>query len=88
MKSLYKIESPLGADGGKVGGEIGIEESNLVVEAKVTYPLAKFVEPAAKVADGIIDQIEKWIPGDQKAEAEKLKAQARAQLVAAFSEQK
>ena len=80
MKKIY--ETALGGDGAKVGAYI--EGADLTVKA--TYPLGKVLEPVNKVIDEIIDKVEAWIPGDQKAIAEGMKADAHKRLIALLSE--
>jgi len=80
MKKIY--ETALGGDGAKVGAYI--EGADLTVKA--TYPLGKVLLPVNKVIDEIIDKVEAWIPGDQKAIAEGMKADAHKRLVELLSE--
>lgn len=88
MKTIGKIEQALGEQG-NAAASVGVEGSDLVVqiEAKYKYPIEKVIEPAMKVIDGLVDKLEQVIPGDQKAYAAALKADARKQLVDLLSEQ-
>jgi hypothetical protein len=86
MKELAKFEQPVGGDGAMVGGAVGVEGEYLTANVKAKYPIAKIVEPAAKVIDELVDKVEKLLPGDQTGLAAELKAEARAKLVKALSE--
>ncbi len=85
-KSLISFENDLGGDGAKVAGGLGVAGDQLQADVRVTYPIAKIIEPAAKVIDGLVDKLEALIPGDQKAMAASAKADARAALIKALSE--
>lgn len=87
MKVLAKFEQPIGADGGKAGGALGVEGDQLKVEISATYPLAKVIDPVMGVVDDMVDKLEKLIPGDQLAMAAQIKLDARAAIVKALSEQ-
>lgn len=80
-KEIVSYQKTLGGDGATVEGALGIEGENLRAEIAFEYPVAKVVEPVMKVVDGLVDKIEQWIPGDQKALAEKLKDEARKELM-------
>lgn len=81
MKKLASYEAAIGGDGATLGGALGIEESNLVAQVEVKYPVEKVLSPVLKVVDDLVDKLEKLIPGDQTAMAEKAKADARAALI-------
>lgn len=87
MKKLISFEQPIGGDGANAAGAVGIEGSNLKAEVSIVYPIEKIIEPAAKVIDDLVDKLEKLIPGDQTAMAAQAKADSRAALVKALSEQ-
>lgn len=93
MKDLVKFDHAIGAEGqdlkGSAGGSLGVDGSDLVAQVQVQarYPIAKVIEPAMGVLDGLVDKLEALIPGDQKALAAAAKADARAALVKALSEQ-
>jgi hypothetical protein len=75
------IEKEIGGDGAKAG--LYVEGSDLAL--KVTYPIAKIVDPIAEIADKAIDKVEQWIPLDQKALAESLKLEVREKLAELFA---
>jgi hypothetical protein len=85
MKELVKFEQKIGGDGGKVGGALGVDGSDFVAQVQARFPMAAALEPAFKVVDGLVDKIEQWIPGDQKAMAAVLKAEALEQLLKLLS---
>lgn len=87
MKQLASIEKEIGADGGKIKGSVGVNGDQLELSGTVSYPISKIVEPVMGVVDSVIDKLEKLIPGDQSAMAAALKAEARADVVKALSEQ-
>lgn len=74
------VETPLGGDGGKAG--LYLEEGMIV--AKVGYPIASALKPITSVVDSMVDKLEALIPGDQKAAAEVIKAQYKAELAKAI----
>lgn len=86
MKQIIGIDQEVGGDGAKVKAAVGVEADQLKIELAATYPLSKVVDPAMKVIDGVVDKIEQFIPGDQKALAETLKKEAREELVKLLSE--
>ena len=86
MKTLGKFEQDI-VDGGKAKAELGVAGEMLELNIGVQYPIAKLIEPAMGVVDSLVDKLEALIPGDQKEMAAKAKAEAREQLVKAFSEQ-
>lgn len=87
MKQLAAYSQQLG-ERGSAQGSVGVEGSDLVAKVQVEYrhPIDDLVQRVQGPANQLIDQIEKWIPGDQKEEAEKLKASFRAAVVKAISE--
>ncbi len=85
MKSIVSIDKEIG-DGLKVKAGIGVEGSDLAADVRVVFPLAKVIDPVMKIVDGLVDKVEKLIPGDQTTLAESLKAAARADLVKLLSE--
>lgn len=87
VKELVKFEQGLGADGGAAQGALGVEGTNLKAVVSVTYPIEKVIAPVTKVIDDLVDKLEKLIPGDQTAMAAQVKADARAAIVKALSEQ-
>lgn len=87
MKNLISFDQDLGGDGAKLNGGLGVAGDQLQAQVSVSYPIAKIIEPAAKVIDQLVDKLEALIPGDQKAMAASAKADARAALVKALSEQ-
>jgi hypothetical protein len=86
VKELIGVDQEVGGDGAKVKAGVGVEGDQLKVELAATYPLAKVVDPLMKVVDGLVDKLEQFIPGDQKALATTLKAEAREELVKLLSE--
>lgn len=86
MKELIGVDQEVGGDGGKVKAALGVEADQLKLELAATFPIAKIVEPAMKVVDGLVDKLEQFIPGDQKALAETLKKEAREELVKLLAE--
>lgn len=86
MKIIVGFDQAVGGDGAKVKGSLGIDGSDLALDMKAVYPLDKLVDPAMKAVDALIDKVEEWIPGDQKAMAESLKVEFRADLVKYLSE--
>ena len=85
-KQLFQVEKELGGDGAKAAAGLSVSGEALELGIKVTYPLAKIVEPAGLIIDQLVDKLEALIPGDQKAMAAQAKADARAALVKALSE--
>lgn len=86
MKQIVGIDQEVGGDGAKVKAGVGVEGDQLKIELSATYPLAKVVEPAMKVVGNLVDKIEQFIPGDQKALAETLKKEAQEELVKLLAE--
>lgn len=87
MKNLVSFDQMIGSDGGKIGGAIAIENSDLVIQAKVSYPLEKVVEPATKAVDALLVKLEAMIPGDwDKPLIEKVKEEYKTELVKLLSE--
>lgn len=87
MKEIYMIDETIGSDGFKVKGAVGVLASDLSVQLTATYPIEKIIEPAIKVADEMIDKIEKIIPGDwDMALLEKVKAEYKQKLIELLSE--
>lgn len=81
MKAIY--ESAVGGDGAKAGAYV--DGSDILL--KVSYPIAKIIEPATKVADGLLDKLEALIPGDwDKAIIEKLKLEYKEELIKLLGE--
>ena len=62
-KEIAAYETKMGAEG-KLKAALGIEEENLTVEVKASYPLQKVVEPATQAVDNLLTKLEKAIPGD------------------------
>lgn len=87
MKNLVDFDKEIGSDGAKAVGALGVDGESLKFEVGVTYPIAKVIDPVMKVVDGLIDKVEKLIPGDQTGVAAKLKAEAREEMVKLLSEQ-
>jgi hypothetical protein len=85
MKQLAQFEKEIGGDGAKASGALQVDGSSIVAEVKVSFPLAKVIEPAMKVVDGLVDKLEKLIPGDQSGLAADLKREAREELVKVLS---
>lgn len=86
MKTLAKHEFDIGADA-KAGLELGIDQSNLVVEVKAAYPLVKIVEPATKALDSLLVKLEQAIPGSWDAPIiEKVKQEYKDELVKLLAE--
>lgn len=86
MKELIGHEQAVGADGAKVAAKVGVEGVNLKAELAVVYPIEKVISPAIQVINDMVDKLEQVIPGDQKAFAEQLKADAKEQLVKLLAE--
>jgi len=86
MKNIVSVDKPIGDDGLAVKGALGVDKSDLVAQVEARFPIAKVVEPAMKVIDGMVDKIEALIPGDQKQLAANLKAEAREELIKMLSE--
>lgn len=87
MKEIIKHEAALGGDGAKFQAQLGVEGEFLSANVAVQYPIEKLVTPALNVINNLVDQIEEFIPGDQKEMAAKLKLEAKEALVKALSEQ-
>lgn len=87
MKSLVSFDQEVGGDGLMAKGALGVEGVNLVAQVQMTYPLEKVVEPVMQVVDSLLDKVEAWIPGDQKAMAAQFKLEAREQLVKLLAEE-
>ncbi len=88
MKTIVSHESALGLDGAKVAAAVGVKESNIRVEVSAEYPIEKFVGPATKAVDSLLDKLEAAIPGDwDKPMIERLKQEYKADLVKMLSEQ-
>lgn len=86
MKSLAKFEQKIGGDGAELKGNVGIDASDVVAQVEIRYPLAKVIDPVMGVVDGLVDKLEKLIPGDQTGLAAQAKIDARAAIVKALSE--
>ena len=86
MKEFAKFEKELGEAGAKAAGTIGIEAGLLKAQVEFSYPAVKVIEPVLKVVDGLVDKLEKLIPGDQLVMAENAKAEYRKALAEAISE--
>lgn len=87
MKELLKFEKEIGESQAKVGGALVVENSLIVAEVKVSFPVAKLVEPATKAVDNLLDKLEKAIPGDwDKVLIEKVKAEYKEELTKLISE--
>lgn len=86
MKDFVRYDKEIGGDGAHASGAVGVAGDKLRLEFAGEMPLSKIVDPAMKVVDGLVDKLEQWIPGDQKAVATQLKAEARAELVKVLSE--
>ena len=87
MKNLVEFEQPIGGDGASASGALGVENMKLKAKIEIAYPLEKVVEPVLKIVDGLVDNLEKFIPGDQLAMAASAKADARASILKALSDQ-
>lgn len=82
MKKLASFDSKIGGDGGLVGGAFGVEGDQLKAELTVTFPIEKLIHPLTKSVDGLLDKLEKAIPGDwDKPLIEKLKDDYKKELV-------
>jgi len=86
MKELVKFEKEVGGDGAKAAGVIKVEGDQLKATVEIGMPLSKVVEPVMTQFDKLVDKLEALIPGDQKAMAATLKAEAREELVKLLSE--
>lgn len=87
MKDLLKFEQGVGGDGGKVAGSVGVDQSDLVAQVQVRYPLAKVVEPATSALDKLLDKLKAAIPGSwDDALIDKFKAEYKEDLVELLSE--
>ena len=83
MKTI--VQTPLGS-AGSASVAVGVKGDNIRLEAAVAVekPISEVVNPLAEKVDGFIDQIEQWIPGDQKAMAIAFKAEFRTAAVDAL----
>lgn len=81
-KVITSHSQKLGNDG-EVSAQLGIKGQNLRIEASVAYekPVSEIVDPVLKKVDELVDWVEKKIPGDQMAEANKLKAEIHELLI-------
>lgn len=81
-KVITQHKQMLGNEG-EVSATLGIKGKNLRIEAAVAYekPVEEIVNPVLAKVDELVDWVEKKIPGDQMAEALKLKAEIREILV-------
>ncbi len=87
MKSIVDFDKEIGTDGLHAKGGLAIEGANLKAYVEAVFPLAKVVDPAMKVVDTALDKLEAAIPGDwDKAIIEKIKLEAREQLVKILAE--
>ena len=86
MKQLAQVEQAVGGDGAKLNGALGIDQSDIVAQVEVRYPIAKVIDPVMEIVDKLVDKLEAVIPGDQKGMAMQAKADARAAIVKALSE--
>lgn len=77
-KTIYSHKQELGKEGA-AEVSVGVKGQNLRLEGTVSYekPVEEILTPVFKAADQFIDKLEQWIPGDQKAMAEKAKAELR-----------
>lgn len=81
-KVITSHKQKLGNEG-EVSATLGIKGQNIRIEAAVAYekPVADVVDPVLKKVDELVDWVEKKIPGDQMAEANRLKEEIRKTLV-------
>lgn len=88
MKQLAAYSHQLG-DQGSAQALAAVDGGDLVVEVKASYrqPIAPIVEKVMGPVDDLIDKLEALIPGDQKALAAGAKADVRAAIVKALSEE-
>lgn len=91
MKKLVGYEHDFGGGDvkGKASAQVAIDATDIVMEIAATgrVPVEKIAKPAFDVIDNLVDKIEQWIPGDQKAMAAELKKDARELLLKLIAEQ-
>ena len=87
-KQLFQVEKEIGGDGAKASAGLAVAGDALELALKVTYPIAKIVEPATSVLDAQLDKLKALIPGDWDDLAiDKFKAEYKAELVKVLSEE-
>lgn len=81
-KVIAQHKQALGTEG-EVSATLGVKGDKIRIEAAVAYekPVAEIVDPVLKKVDELVDWVEKKIPGDQMAEANRLKEEIRKTLV-------
>lgn len=86
MKVLGKIEQSIGGDGAKIKGALAVEQADLTLTLKASYPVEKIIAPATSLFDSALDKLEKVIPGNwDKPMIDAFKAQYKADLIAALT---
>lgn len=77
------VEEGIGGDGAKAG--LYLDGGDLAL--KVTYPVAKVLQPVNDVIDSVVAKIEAAIPGDwDKAILDPIAAAAKAELLVLLTE--
>ena len=84
-KVIAQHKQQLGSEG-EVSATLGVKGDKIRIEAAVAYekPVSEIVDPIMQKADELVDWVEKKIPGDQIAEANRLKAELRETIVKAL----
>jgi len=85
MKDIVGKDFEIGADGGQGHAALVVEDGMLKIKGEAGYPVQKIVAPLALLVDKFLDKVEQLLPGDQKALAEKLKAEAHEELGKLFA---
>lgn len=86
MKKIIGFENSVGDSGGTVGGELGVEGSNVKAELHALFPIAKILAPVEGVVRSGLAKIDAIIPGDQKALFDQMSKDLMEQLAKVLSE--
>ena len=87
MKKVVEFDKEIGGDGAKASGGVGVEGDQVVAQVKISYPIAKIVEPATKAIDAALDKLKNLIPGDwDNPMIDKIKAEYKEELVKLLGE--
>lgn len=87
MKNFASFETPIGGDGAKASGSIGVDGSNLKIQVSAEMPIEKIIVPATTAIDNLLNKVKSAIPGDwDDALIEKFKVEYKEELIQLLSE--